>query len=148
MPLRYHPFPLVCLLFAGCQAGPDKAIRSDPTQPVAGLAASAIAADMASRFAEQAGLATAPISLARDKSEYSIALRGALNGWGYKVIDDGRVSHGKDAAKPVHLVFSLMNINGQVLARLSTDTLVLGRAYSVKPDGATPASPLTLMTRN
>jgi len=54
----------------------------------------------------------------------------------------------KDGPKPVELAYSIVSAEGQVLARLSTDTMELGRAYSVSNGVATPASPLSLMKRN
>jgi hypothetical protein len=103
---------------------------------------------MAGRFAEQAGSTATPIKLQKDTSEFSVALEAALKGWGFAVLADDKSSSAKDAPKPVTLAYSIAAVDGQVLARLSTDTMELGRAYSVSNGVATPASPLSLMKRN
>ena len=73
------------------------------------------------------------------------ALEAALKGWGYTVIADGQV--GKDQ-KPVEIAWSIDSFDGQVLARVSTPAIALGRAYTTTSAGATPASPLSIMQRN
>ncbi|RVO88022.1 conjugal transfer protein TrbH, partial [Sinorhizobium meliloti] len=115
---------------------------------ISGPAAGAIAGDMAGRFAEQAGSTATPIKLHRDTSEFAVALEAALKGWGFAVVTDEKSANAKDAPKPVELAYSILTADGQVLARLSTDTMELGRAYSVTDGVATPASPISLMKRN
>ena len=97
-------------------------------------------------IAEQIGPAGATtIMMNKDKSEFATALEAALKGWGYAVITDGKV--GKDV-KPVELAYSIDGADGQVLARLSTPSVALGRAYAATTAGAVPASPLSNMQRN
>lgn len=81
----------------------------------------------------------------KDTSEYAAALETALKGWGYTVIADGKV--GKDQ-KPIEVAWSIDSFDGQVLARVSTPAIALGRAYTATSAGATPASPLSIMQRN
>ncbi|WP_107328186.1 conjugal transfer protein TrbH, partial [Agrobacterium pusense] len=116
----------------------------DVTEP----AASAIAGDMAGRFAEQAGSTATPIRLKKDSSDFAVSLESALKGWGFSIIGDEKATSAKDGPKPVEVAYSIVASDGQVLVRLSTDTLELGRAYSVTNGVATPASPLSLMKRN
>lgn len=71
-----------------------------------------------------------------------------MKGWGFAIVTDDKCAGAKDAPKPVELAYSIAAVDGQVLARLSTDTMSLGRAYSVSNGVATPASPLSLMKRN
>ena len=89
-----------------------------------------------------------PIKLHKDSTEFATALEAALKGWGYTVISTEKEGPAKEAAKSVELAYALIDIDGQVLARLSTETLELGRAYTISSAGATPASPLSLMKRN
>jgi len=145
----YRLIPIVLALgLTGCQTATDGLSTSVAPAVVAGPAAGAIAGDMAGRFAEQAGSTSTPIKLHKDASEFSVALEAALKGWGFAVLADDKSASAKDAPKPVTLAYSIAAVDGQVLARLSTDTMELGRAYSVSNGVATPASPLSLMKRN
>jgi len=63
-------------------------------------------------------------------------------------LTDDTADSGNDNTKPIELAYSLVDFDGQVLARLSTETLELGRAYAISASGATPSSPLSLMKRN
>ncbi|MEB3046275.1 conjugal transfer protein TrbH [Rhizobium mulingense] len=137
---------IAAALLSGCQTA-DGGLTSDSRPvPVTGPAASAVAGDMASRLAEQIGPAgTTTIKMEKDGSEFAAALEAALKGWGYTVVTDGKV--GKDT-KPVELAYSIDGNDGQVLARLSTPSLALGRAYTATAAGAVPASPLSIMQRN
>ena len=141
--------PMVLVLgLAGCQTATDGLSTSAAPADITGPAAGAIAGDMAGRFAEQAGSTTTPIRLHKDTSEFAVALESALKGWGYTVVTDDKGAAAKDAPKPVELAYSIVSADGQVLARLSTDQMELGRAYSITNGVATPASPLSLMKRN
>lgn len=133
-------------LLSGCQTADETLTTSSTPIAITGATASAIAGDMASRLAEQVGPAgTTILKMDRDASEYAAALEAALKGWGYTVIADGTV--GKDQ-KPVEIAWSVDSFDGQVLARVSTPAIALGRAYTATSAGATPASPLSIMQRN
>lgn len=137
---------LTIVSLSGCQTS-DEALttKSDPIA-ISGAAAAAIAGDMAGRLAEQIGAAgTTTIKMDKDTSEYAAALEAALEGWGYTVILDGKVGKGQS---PVELAWSVDSFDGQVLARLTTPAIALGRAYAPTAEGATPASPLSVMRRN
>lgn len=141
--------PLAIIIgLTGCQTATDGLTNSAAPPEIAGPAASAIAGDMAGRFAEQAGSTATPIKLHKDTSDFAVALEAALKGWGYSIVSDEKSSSARNAAKPVELAYSLSNLDGQVFARLSTDSLELGRAYSISNGVAVPASPLSLMKRN
>ncbi|AGB73803.1 MULTISPECIES: conjugal transfer protein TrbH [Rhizobium] len=129
-----------------CQTAGDGSDARSNAAPVSGPAASAIAADMASRLAEQISpVRSTTIKMERDTSEFAAALEAALKGSGYTVLTDGKV--GKDV-KPVELTYAIDGTQDQVLARLSTPSITLGRAYKATAAGATPASPLSIMQRN
>lgn len=148
--MRFQRFlPIVfALSLAGCQTATDGLSTSAAPADVSGPAADAIADDMAGRFAEQAGSTATPIKLHEDTSEFAVALEASLKRWGFAIVTDDKSSNAKDAPKPVALAYSILAADGQVLARLSTDTMELGRAYLVTDGVATPASPLSLMKRN
>lgn len=133
-------------ILSGCKTSDETLTTSSTPIAVTGATASAIAGDMASRLAEQVGPAGTPtLKMDKDTSEYAAALEAALKGWGYTVIADGKV--GKDQ-KPIEIAWSIDSFDGQVLARVSTPTIALGRAYTATSAGATPASPLSIMQRN
>ena len=137
---------ITATMISGCQTAEDGLTTSSNPVAVTGPAASAIAGDMASRLAEQIGPAGATtLKMDKDSSDFATALEAALKGWGYTVITDGKVA--KDV-KPVELAYSVDGVDGQLLARLSTPSIALGRAYTATADGATPASPLSIMQRN
>ncbi len=139
-------FIIAATFLSSCQTAEDGLTTSSTPVAVTGPAASAIAGDMASRLAEQLGpTGMTTLKMERDSSDYATALEAALKGWGYTVITDGKV--GKDV-KPVELAYSIDGIDGQVLARLSTPSVALGRAYTATAAGATPASPLSILQRN
>lgn len=136
---------LITAFLSGCQTPEDALTNSDPIV-INGATAGAIAGDMASRLAEQIGPAgTTTIKMDTDRSNYAAALEAALKGWGYTVILDGKA--GKDQ-KPVELAWSVDSFDGQVLARLTTPSIALARAYTPSAAGATPTSPLSIMQRN
>jgi len=137
---------ITAALLSGCQTAEDGLTSSSTPVAVTGPAASAIAGDMANRLAEQIGPAGATtLKIQKDSSDFATALEAALKGWGYTVITDGKV--GKDV-KPVELAYSVDDVEGQVLAQLSTQSIALGRAYTTTAAGATPASPLSIIQRN
>ncbi|AGB73302.1 MULTISPECIES: conjugal transfer protein TrbH [Rhizobiaceae] len=142
--------PLITLsiaaaILSGCQTAEDGLTTGTTPTTLTGPAASAIAGDMASRLAEQiAPAGTTTIKMEKDSSDFATALEAALKGWGYTVVTDGKV--GKDI-KPVELAYSIDGVDGQILARLSTPSIALGRAYTATAAGAVPASPLSIMQR-
>ena len=137
---------IMTTVLSGCQTADETLTTSSTPIAVTGATASAIAGDMASRLAEQVGPAgTTTLKMDKDASEYAAALEASLKGWGYTVIADGKV--GKDQ-KPVEIAWSVDSFDGQVLARVSTPAIALGRAYTATSAGATPASPLSIMQRN
>lgn len=140
-------FFIAAALLSSCQTADDTMTTNATPVAATGLAASAIAGDMASRLAEQIGPASAAttIKMEKDTSEFASALEAALKGWGYTVVTDGKVA--KDV-KPVELAYAIEGSDGQLLARISTPSIALGRAYTSTASGATPASPLSIMQRN
>lgn len=135
---------LIAAALASCQATGDALSTGSTAVTVSGQAASAIAGDMSSRFAEQVPPASTTLQLKADQSDFSVALTAALKGWGYTVIDAPSTSDGK----AVKLDYALSGLDGQVLAQLTTPSIALSRAYSASPAGASATSPLSVMHRN
>jgi hypothetical protein len=135
----------LAVLVSGCQSMDTDVLASSAAPPeVSGPAAGAIAGDMVSRLAEQIGQGKATVVLKQDGSPFGQALKAALKGWGYAVVTDQKTDG--DAAT-VPLAYVIVTYEGQVLARLSTSNIELGRAYTVTTSGATPTSALSLMRR-
>ncbi|WP_320202041.1 conjugal transfer protein TrbH (plasmid) [Agrobacterium sp. rho-13.3] len=132
-------------LVSGCQSTGTEGLDSSTAPPeISGPAASAIAGDMVSHLAEQIGPGKATVALKTDTSPFGQALEAALKGWGYAVVTDQKTDSG---ATVIPLAYVILTVDGQVLARLSTNSVDLGRAYFVTASGATPASALSLMRR-
>lgn len=136
---------IIASLLAGCQTPDEGLSTASPPTAISGLAASAIAGDMASRLAEQIGPAgNTTIKMDKGASEFAAALEAALKGWGYTVVTDGKIEKG---VKPTPLEYAINAVDGQILAQLSTPSIALGRAYTATSAGATPSSPLSMMQR-
>ncbi|MBD9524692.1 conjugal transfer protein TrbH [Ensifer sp. ENS02] len=135
----------VSVFLSGCQSSGVHGLTVSNAPPeLSGPAASAIAGDMVSRLAEQIGQGKVTVALEQDNSPFGQALESALKGWGYAVVTDQKTD-GKE--KLVTLTYGIEPFEGQVLARLSTTGVEIGRAYSITAAGAAPASPLSVMQR-
>lgn len=134
---------LSCAL-AGCQASTtDGLVESSAPPEISGSAASAIAGDMVTKLAEQIGPANGTIILKADSSPFGLALEASLKSWGYAVATDQKT----DGQKQIPLAYVVDSHEGQVLVRMSTSTIELGRVYRTTMSGASPASPLSVMRR-
>lgn len=143
---RLMPLLYAIAALSGCQTNNDGLATGSEPSAISGLAASAIAGDMASRFAEQLGPAGATaIKMNKGMSDYGLALEAALRGWGFTVVTDPLA---RERARPIELAYSIDSIDGLVLARLSTPSIALGRAYNATEAGAAPSSPLSIMRKN
>ena len=136
---------ILVTLLSGCQSThTDGLAASTAPVEISPPAAGALAGDMVSRLAEQIGPGKATIALKQDSSSFGQALEAALKGWGYAVITDQKTD---GETKVVTLAYVITPFDGQVLVRLSTNSVELGRAYTVTANGATAASALSLMRR-
>ncbi|MCT7667432.1 conjugal transfer protein TrbH [Shinella kummerowiae] len=136
---------VLAILLSGCQSMDSEALVTSAAPPeISGPAAGAIAGDMVSRLTEQIGQGKPTVALEQDGSPFGQALEAALKGWGYAVVTDQKTD---SLAAVVPLAYVIVPYDGQVLARLSTSNVELGRAYTVTTSGATPASALSLMRR-
>lgn len=135
----------LAIFLSACQSMDTGGLVASAAPPeISGPAAGAIAGDMVSRLAEQIGQGKATVVLKQDGSPFGQALEAALKGWGYAVVTDQKTDSGTTV---IPLAYVIMLFDGQVLARLSTSSVDLGRAYTVTSTGATPASALSLMRR-
>ncbi len=142
-----------CLLIVGLLAAPMFGCQSDtgplttsaPPPELSAAASSSIAGDLASRFVEVVGKEPGTLVLKHDASPFGEALVAALKGWGYAIATDQEPD---DRRRPtIQLAYTVDDFEGQTLARLSTGTVELARAYSTTADGASPASPISIMRR-
>ncbi|MCP3468617.1 conjugal transfer protein TrbH [Bradyrhizobium sp. CCGUVB23] len=141
---RFAVLSLLSLSLAGCASlGSGRLVASSAPPELSGPAASAIAGDMVTKFAEQVGPGDGTIILKPDGTPFGQALVTSLKSWGYAVATDQKTG----AEKTIPLAYVLEFYDGQVLARLSTDGVELGRAYSATAAGASPASPVSVMQR-
>lgn len=135
----------LAVLVSGCQSmDTDVLASSAAPREISGPAAGAIAGDMVSRLAEQIGQGKATVALKQDGSPFGQALEAALRGWGYAVVTDQKT---ESKAAVISLAYAIMPYEGQMLARLSTSSVELGRSYTVTTSGATPTSAVSLMRR-
>ena len=140
---------MAATLVSGCAGlgldgfGTSGVVASTAPTEMTILAASAIAGDLVPRLAEQLGQGKATIVLKPDSSAFGAALEAALRTWGFAVTTDGEV---KDQSA-IRLAYVLAPVDGQILARLTTGSLEIGRIYTTSGTGATPASPVSVMQR-
>lgn len=143
MRLRLGIIAIACLWLAACTTlGAGGLVTSATHTEISASAASAIAGDMVSRFAEHVGPGKGTIVLNRDGSVFGDALEAALRGWGYAVATEQ-----KTEGETIRLAYVVDSFENSVLARLSTDQVEVGRAYIVTAAGATPSSPVSIMQR-
>ncbi|MDX3808609.1 MAG: conjugal transfer protein TrbH [Bosea sp. (in: a-proteobacteria)] len=143
----FHHILALCLLglsLGGCASfGHGGVVASSAPPDLSGAAASAIAGDMVTKFAEQVGPGSGTIILKPDGSPFGQALETSLKSWGYAVATDQKTS----GDKAIPLAYVIQAYEGQILARLSTGSVELGRAYTATAAGASPTSPLSVMQR-
>lgn len=133
------------LLVAGCASIGSGGLTASSAPPdLSGAAASAIAGDMVTKFAEQVGPGAGTIILKPDGSPFGDALEISLKSWGYAVATNQKIR----SDKSILLAYVIQAYDGRVLARLSTRSVELGRAYTTSAAGARPSSPLSVMQRS
>lgn len=145
--LRVFGLFAATLALAGCQTfgigGSSSTIASIDNAQVSPEAAGVIAEDLVGSLAEVVGPGTGTVVLKPDDSAFAVALEKSLRAWGYAVAIDQTV----DDASAIPVAFIIDSFEGSVLARLSTATVDLGRAYALTETGATPTSPLSVLQR-
>ena len=154
--LFVHPmFPRTAMvvvaatLVSGCAGlgldgfGTSGLVASTAPTEMTGPAASAVAGDLVPRLAEQLGQGKVTIVLKPDSSAFGSALEASLRTWGFAVTTDSEV---KDQ-NAIRLAYVLAPVDGQILARLTTGSLEIGRIYTTSGTGAIPASPVSVMQR-
>ena len=144
---RVLGFLATTLPLAGCQTfgigGSSSTIASIVNAQVSPEVAGVIAEDLVGSLAEVMGPGTGTVVLRPDDSAFAVALEKSLRAWGYAVAIDQKV----DDASAIPVAFIVDSFEGSVLARLSTTTVDLGRAYALTETGATPTSPLSVLQR-
>lgn len=135
----------IAATLAACQSLDPGLVASTAPAELSAAGASAIAGDLVGRFSEHVGPGTATIRLGQDSNPFGHALETALKSWGYAVVTDQKT----DAAdgKIVTLAYVVEPFEGQLLARLSTTSLDIGRVYQPTATGAAPLSPVSIQQR-
>ena len=118
-------------------------VTSEVTAELTPESAGAISEDMVAKLAEQIGPGSTTIALHSDGSVFGAALEAWLRSWGYDVVTDQET--GASVTEP--LAYVVDPFEGGVLVRLSTRKAELTRMYTITAEGATPASPLSVMQR-
>lgn len=142
--LRATAVLLATMCVGACGTIGDGALTasSGPSE-IPPAAAAAIAGDMVGQLSERMGPARPTVQLKTDSSPFSQALQSSLKTWGYGVVMDGQAQTGPT----ITLAYVVAPIDGQYLARLSTNDFDLGRLYRITTAGAAPSSPLSVMER-
>lgn len=129
------------LSVAGCQTMGEGGLPASKAMPdLSAEASQIIAADMTARLTEIAEPGSAgAVSLAGDDTTFATALETSLTQAGYKIANDK-----EDNAGSLQIAYVVEEFEGNVLARLSTQSADLGRVYSITATGAEPASPVSI----
>lgn len=107
-------------------------------------AAGVVAGDMVAKLSEHVGAGTGTIYLKADNSQFGLALESSLRGWGYAVAETDQKPT-DDAVIP--LAYTIDSDAGQIFVRLTTPTVELARTYQATATGASPSSPVSVLTR-
>lgn len=103
-------------------------------------AAKAVAVDMAGKFAERVDPKSGAVVLAVDDSPFATAFESALRGYGYGI------SSTKDQPSGgIPVAYTVADVNGAILVRLTTPQIELSRTYAISSAGASPVSPLNVL---
>lgn len=130
---------------AACQTAGQGALPvSHAMAELSPTAAQAIAQDLAGKLTEHVAPGSSVIAIKSDGSSFGSALEAELTKSGYAVASTDRPSEGSDH---IPLAYVIEEFDGQVLARLATKDLDLGRTYRVTVTGAAPSSPLSVKQR-
>ncbi|KQU95509.1 conjugal transfer protein TrbH [Mesorhizobium sp. Root102] len=142
---RIATVAVFCAGISACQIRGERGLTASADKAqLSSTAANAIAGDMVSKLAEVVGPGTGTIVLKSDGTPFDEAMKSSLRGWGYAVATPDQKT---DGSKLIQLAYVVDSFEGSVLARLSTSTVDIGRAYTVTSTGAAPSSPLSIMRR-
>lgn len=137
---------IICVSISACQTvGRTGLVASADRAELSPAAANSIADDMVDKLAGTVGPGTGTIVVKPDGSAFGKALQASLKSKGYAVATADQKADG--IGKPIPLAFVVDSFKGSVLARLSTTSVDLGRAYTVTAAGASPSSPLSVKHR-
>jgi hypothetical protein len=131
---------LVLLLCAGCSHETTyfRPTQSADKSEMTSSAAKAVANDVVLSIKSIVGPPNTPVNLSIDDQNFGIALREAMSKAGYRIDGD---------ANTTGMSYSVVNIDGQALVRVTTPNFEFTRAYAFTASGANPVSPVSLMRR-
>ncbi len=136
-------FSAMAGILSGCQTNEaDSFMASSLADDVSVAAAESIANDLVAHLAQQVGPGTGTVLLRQDGSVFGKAFDTALKKRGYAVVTNQKWD-AKERVIPIAYV--VIPFEGQLLARLRSDKVELGRAYMITQSGAQPANPLSIM---
>ncbi|MFN7025652.1 MAG: conjugal transfer protein TrbH [Pseudorhizobium sp.] len=134
---------LVSASLAGCTTASGY-FSTDTSKDAAQLdafAGDAVATDLIARLADHVGPGSGTIALRQDDSAFAGSLGKQLRSLGYAV-DPSATGVGA-----IPLAYMVDTADGQVLVRLTTSSVEIGRTYSISSGVALPASPVSVMRR-
>lgn len=142
--VRLAMIGLCVATLAGCQTlGTRGLVESAITTPLTAEAATMIADDMIGRLTESIAPGTTTIGFTAKDTVFAGALETALRNHGYGVI----IAEKADETATQMLAYVIDTLEGNVLVRIATSKVELTRMYVLSSEGATPASPLSIMQR-
>ncbi|ARD70046.1 conjugal transfer protein TrbH (plasmid) [Aminobacter sp. MSH1] len=143
-PVRLALIGLCFAALAGCQTlGTRGLVESAITTELTPQAATTIAEDMVGRLAEVLAPGSTTIAFTAKDAVFAGALETTLRNWGYGVVIGGKTAD--PSQEP--LAYVIDTLDGNVLVRIATPKVELTRVYALSAEGATPASPLSAMSR-
>ena len=131
---------------SACQTTADATSASAEHAELSPTSAKAISDDMVGKLAEIVGPGTGTVVMNSDGSALGEALAASLKGSGYAVATPNQKTAG--GGRLIHLTYGADSFEGSLLARVSTSSVDLGRAYVVTSTGASPSSPLSIIRRS
>ena len=143
---RMATVAVMCAGASACQttAEGDFAASADKAE-LSSTAANTIADDMVNSLAEVVGPGSGTVVVKSDRSPFGTALVSSLQRRGYALATPDQKAQGGTV---IQLGYAIDGFEGSVLARLSTPSVDLGRAYARTATGAAPSSPLSIMRHN
>ena len=144
LPVRVALIGVCLTTLAGCQTlGTRGLVESAITTPLTAEAATMIADDMVGRLAEHIAPGSTTIAFPPKDEVFAGTLETALRNRGYGVV----ISEKADEPANERLAYVIDALEGNVLVRIATLKVELTRMYVLSSEGATPASPLSIMQR-
>lgn len=143
--MRIAAISIFAVSLCGCQNTDNLLSANGDHSAITGKTAEVIAEDMASRLAEQLSPTGRSFVVVGERSDFGIALQGALKSRGLMVaLDKGR---GRNQP-PTEVAYSIIDLDGQIVVRVSMPEAAISRSYTALRQSAVPSSPLSVIRFN